>query len=253
MALTKTNLNKSTIVLKTLQKIPIYLLIVGLLLNNYDLRSQTSKETEIYNWFDKNLGVESLDIKNGSAHLNFDKTIENQNRYYFTENFRKGNVRYNNQDYFDVLLKYDIYKDDLVLNPYDEANTTKITLRKDNIENFTINNEKFINLKILNPLLFRGGFYEEISINNNSILYIKYFKEKKKDQKEESNLIQYIPRYEFVLLKENEYHLINEKKEIIALFPDSKRKINDYYFMNKNLRKQDQVLFIKNLIRYINN
>ncbi|MFD1603649.1 hypothetical protein ACFSJW_10960 [Flavobacterium artemisiae] len=239
--------------MKTLQRNSIYLFIFGLFLNNYHLRSQTSKETEIYNWFDKNLGIESLDIKNGAAHLNFDKTIENQNRYYFTENFRKGNVRYNNQNYFDVLLKYDIYKDDLVLNPYDEANTTKINLIKDNVENFTINNEKFVNLKTLNTFLFKGGFYEEALTNGNSLLYIKYYKEKKKDQKAESDLIQFIPRYEFVLLKENKYHLINDKKEIIALFPESKRKINDYYFMYKSLKKQDPALFIKNLIKYINN
>ncbi|MBE8725297.1 hypothetical protein C4F50_10095 [Flavobacterium sp. KB82] len=228
-------------------------MIFGLFLNNYHLRSQTSKEAEIYNWFDKNIGIESLDIKNGAAHLNFDNTVENQNRYYFTENFRKGTLRYNNQNYYDVLLKYDIYKDDLVLNPYDEANTTKINLIKDNVENFSINNEKFINLKVLNPSFFKGGFYEEVLINSTSALYIKYFKEKKKDQKEESNLIQYIPRYEFVLLKDSKYYLINGKKEIIALFPESKRKINDYYFMNKSLKKENPALFIKNLVKYINN
>ncbi|KAF2515961.1 hypothetical protein [Flavobacterium foetidum] len=238
--------------MKNLQKKSIFLLTIGLLLNNHCIQSQNSKEIEIYKWLDKNLGIESLDIKNGAAHLNFDKTINNQNRYYQTDNFRKGNVNYNNQNYFDLLLKYDIYKDDLVLNPYDEANNTKINLIKENVISFTINNEKFVNLKNL-PASFKGGFYEEIDINNDITLYIKHLKEKKKLNKVESDEIEYIPANEFILLKEKKLNLINDKKAIIALFPDSKRKINDYYFMNGSLRKENQALFIKNLILYINN
>lgn len=238
--------------MKNLQKKSLFILIIGLLLNNHCIQSQNSKEIEIYKWLDKNLGIEALDIKNGPAHLNFDRTVNNQNRYYLTDNFRKGNICYNNQNYFDLLLKYDIYRDDLVLNPYDESNNTKINLIKENVGSFTINNEKFVNLKNL-PSSFKGGFYEEIIINSTTTLYIKYLKEKKKLNKVESDEIEYIPANEFILLKENKLNLINDKKAIIALFPNSKKKINDYYFMKSSLRKENFPLFIKNLIIYINN
>ncbi|MFB9080989.1 hypothetical protein ACFFWB_26860 [Flavobacterium procerum] len=78
-----------------------------------------------------------------------------------------------------MLLKYDIYRDDLILNPYDEANSTKINLHKENIKSFTISNEKFVNLTDL-PTIFKGGFYEEIILKNETTLYIKYLKEKKR-------------------------------------------------------------------------
>jgi hypothetical protein len=239
--------------LKNSQKKIISLAIFGLLLNIYPIHSQSVKEIETYNWFDKNVGIESLDIKNGAAHLNFDKTLDNQNRYYGSDDFKKGNVNYNNQNYFDLFFKYDIYDDELVLRPYNESNNTKINLIKENINYFTLGNEKFVNLKELNKTTFKGGYYEEVVINNNIILYIKYHKEKKKNIKDESNVIEYLPRFEFILLKENKLNLINEKKEIVALFPASKTKINDFYLMNKNLRRENTALFMKNLMKYINN
>ena len=238
--------------MKNHQQKTIFLVLFGLFLNIYTTQSQTNDDIIVYNWFDKNLGLESLDFKNGLAHLNFDKTATNQNRY-LTDEFKKGSINYNEQIYFDLFLKYDIYSDELVLRPYDEANTTKINLIKDNIKSFIIGNEKFTNLKELNTSIFKGGYYEEVLIKNNITLYIKYYKEKKKSTKDEINLIDYVPKYEFILFKENKYNLISKKKEIITLFPDNKRKINDFYLMNRDLRKENPSLFMKNLIRYINN
>jgi hypothetical protein len=238
--------------LKNHQQKTIFLVLFGLFLNIYSTRSQTNEDYAVYNWFDKNLGIESLDFKNGPAHLNFDKTPTNQNRY-LTDEFRKGSINYNEQSYFDLFLKYDIYSDELILRPYDEANTTKINLIKENIKSFIIGNEKFVNLKELNRIVFKGGYYEEVLIGKNITLYIKYYKEKKKSTKDEINLIDYVPKYEFILYKENKYNLITEKKEIITLFPDNKRKINDFYLMNRDLKKDSLSLFMKNLIRYINN
>ncbi|MBF4494060.1 hypothetical protein IR010_16035 [Flavobacterium sp. MR2016-29] len=234
------------------QKKIIFLTIFGLLLSIQPIRSQTANEIEIYNWFDKNLSIESLDIKNGLAHLNFDNTVNDQDRYYLPD-FKNGSVNYNLLNYFDLFLKYDIYSDELVLRPYDELNTTKINLIKDNISYFKIGTEKFINLKELNSTIFKGGFYEEVLIGNNITLYIKYYKERKKVTKDNVDLIEYVPKYEFILLKENKFNLINDKKVIIALFPANKKKINDFYDMNKNLKESNTPLFMENLVKYINN
>lgn len=239
--------------MKNSQKKIIFQSIFGLLLSFHSIHGQTSKEIEIYNWFDKNVGIESLDIKNGPAHLNFDKTVDKQNRYYGSDEFKKGMVNYNNQNYFDLFFKYDIYNDELVLRPYDEANTTKINLIKDNVSSFTIGNEKFVNLKNLNLSNLKDGYYEETVLKNDFILYTKYKKDKKKNIKEELNLIEYIPRNEFVLFKDNKFNLVNDKKEIIALFPESKRKINDFYQLYRDLRKENTSLFMKNLMKYITN
>ncbi|MEN2414135.1 hypothetical protein [Flavobacterium mesophilum] len=239
--------------MKNSKKKIIFPCLFGLLLNIPSIHSQSVKEIEVFNWFDKNASVESLDIKNGPAHLNFDKTVDNQHRYYGADEFKKGNITYNGQNYFDLSLKYDIYADELVWRPYDEQNVTKINLVKSNISYFKIGTETFVNLKELSNTAFRSGYYEEINLSNNQTLYIKYYKEKKKNAKVEMNLIEYIPRFDFVLWKDNKFNLINDKNALIKMFPESKRKINDYYLMNRTLRKENTSLFMKNLMKYINN
>ncbi|MBP4139108.1 hypothetical protein [Flavobacterium geliluteum] len=239
--------------MKTFQKKLHFIILFGLFLSISSIYSQTSNEVATYNWFDKNLGIESMDFKNGSAHLNFDQTDNNENRYYFSDDFKTGSLTYNGQNYFDLYLKYDIYADELVVRPYNESNTTKINIVKENVSSFKIGNEKFVNLKEVNLQLFKGGYYEEIATGNTTILYIKHYKEKKKILKENVTLLQFVPQYEFVLLKDNKFISINDKKEIVQLYPNQKRKINDFYFLNKDLRKENPSLFMKNIMKYINN
>ncbi|KFF07040.1 hypothetical protein [Flavobacterium reichenbachii] len=238
--------------MKKIQKKPYFIILFGLFLNIFSIHSQNNSEAATYNWLDRNLGVESLDFRNGPAHFNFDRTVDNQNRYYISNDFRNGSITYNNQNYYDLYLKYDIYADELILRPYTDSNNMQINLIKDNVGSFKLGNQKFVNLKNLSST-FKGGYYDETLNGDKSILYIKYFKEKNNTLKDNVFLIEYRLKYEFLLLKENTFTLINDKKEIIKLYPDKKRKINDFYFMNRDLKKDDPGLFMKNLMKYINN
>ncbi|SHM66722.1 hypothetical protein SAMN05444484_10847 [Flavobacterium chilense] len=247
------NQNQTANPLKKNQKKLFYLILFGIISNISNSYCQTNNETaSVYNWFDSNIGIESLDFENGPAHLNFDRISNNQNRYYISENFEKGNIRYNNQDYFDLLLNYDTYSDELILKPYGESNTTKVNLIKENVSSFKIRNEKFVNLKMTNSIPFKKGYYEEVLIKNSTTLFIKHYKEKKKINKAEIDLIEFAPKYDFILLRENKFYQINDKKEIILLFPNDKKKINDFYFDYRSLKKDNPPLFMKNLLKSIN-
>lgn len=243
---------KTTNPLKKIQKNPYFIILFGLLLNIPNIYSQNNNTIPTYNWFDKTIGKESLDFNNGTAHLNFDKTIDNQNRYYITDEFKTGTITYSGQNYFNLDLKYDIFNDELILRPYTETTHIQINLLKEKIDSFKIGDEKFVNLKQL-PINLKRGYYEETVMANNSILYIKYYKEKREIIKDNYFLIGYLQNYDYVLLKDNKFTLINDKKEIIKLYPDQKRKINDFFFANNDLKKENPGLFMKNLMKYINN
>lgn len=238
--------------MKKLQKELLFIILFVLFLNSPKIFSQNNNEVVTYNWFDKNFGKESLDFNNGSGHLNFDKTVNDHHRYYNTDEFKNSYIIYEGQSYFNLDLKYDIFNDQLVVRPYIESSYIQINILKEKVDSFKIENEKFINLKQI-PTNFKSGYYEEIIIGNNTVLYIKYYKEKENVIKDNYVLIDYKPHFDYLLLKDNKFTLINDKKEIIKLYPDQKRKTNDFFLMNKDLRKTNQVLFMKNLIKYINN
>lgn len=239
--------------MKKLQKELLFIILLGLFLNTPKIFSQNNNEVLTYNWFDKNLGIESLNFNNGSGHLNFDRTINDHHRYYNTNEFKNGNITYKGQNYYNIDLQYDIFNDQLIVRPYTESYYIQINLIKEKVDSFKIDNEKFVNLKEV-PATFKSGYYEEVIVgNSNTALYIKHSKAQEKVIKDYSVFVDYKPHFDYLLLKDNKLTLINNKTEIVKLYPDQKRKINDFFLMNKDLKKTNQVLFMKNLIKYINN
>lgn len=224
----------------------------GLLIYSQNNYCQNYDDIKTYEWFDNNLGKESLEFITGTGHLNFDNTIDNQHRYYTTNEFKNGSIVFNGQNHYNIDLKYDIFADELVIRPYPERVRIQINLLKEKINSFKIENENFVNLKQQNTA-YKGGYYQETVVGENCILYIKYIKLKTQIIKDNFLLTSYIPQYEFLLLKEGKFILINDQSEIVKLYPTEKRKINDFYSINKNLKKENPGLFMKKLMKYINN
>lgn len=222
--------------------------------NAFKTYSQNNSEATLYNWFDNAIGKEILAINNGTRHINYDRTVNNKDRYYKTDLLTTGSINYDNQDYFEINLKYDIYKDELILKYYGESDYTEINLLKDKVRSFKINDEHFINLNINNQLPFNllGGFYEQNFIGKTFTFYIKHYKRAKEILKNNGVFIEYFYQNEFVLFTEDKFTSITTKKEVLKLFPDYKSQINDYYLMNRNLKKENETKFMKNLMRYIN-
>jgi len=239
--------------LKNLKKKSLSILFFGLFLNISSIHSQSSNKTSVYNWFDKTTNKESLPINNGKLHTNFDKIIGTVDRYYNSE-FASGNLGYEEQEYFDVQLKYDIYKDEIILKSPGEG-LIEINLIKENVQYFKLLDKKFINLNIDKklPANARGGYYEESVIGKKFTFYIKHFKDKKEILKGTETFIDYYNKNEFVLFTQGKYTNVDSKNELLKLFPNDKNKINDYYLMNRNLRKENEARFMENLMRYINN
>ena len=239
--------------MKNLKKKSLSILFFGLFLNISSIHSQSSNKTSVYNWFDKTTNKESLPINNGKLHTNFDKIIGTVDRYYNSE-FASGNLGYQEQEYFDVQLKYDIYKDEIILKSPGEG-LIEINLIKENVQYFKLLDKKFINLNIDKklPANARGGYYEESVIGKKFTFYIKHYKDKKEILKGTETFIDYYNKNEFVLFTQGKYTNVDSKNELLKLFPNDKNKINDYYLMNRNLRKENEARFMENLMRYINN
>lgn len=226
-------------------------LILKIVLVVIPLQSKAQNIDDFYvqNWFDNTLGSENLSINNGKIHTNYDFTLNNESRYFEYKDFVKGNVNYDNQNYYDLNLKYDIYNDELVLNPANENEYIKINLIKENIINFIIQNKKFVQIKSIQL----NGFYEESLIGKNFVFYIKHYKEKKEILKDNRAYSSYFYKTRYYLFHDNKYKEIISKKDLIKTYPKNKSQINDFYDSNRNLKKENQLKFMKNLFQYINN
>lgn len=237
-------------------KKPLITLFLIIFLNLYTNTAlgQGNNTQLLYNSFDTIITKENLPINNGTLHINYDRTTNNENRYYHSDQYLKGMANYNNQNYYDLKFKYDIYKDVLILNLNQDSGKMGVNLTKEKIAFFIINGKKFINLSMNTklPISFYSGFYEENFVGKTFTFYIKHRKEAKETTENKFVGINYILKKDFVLLYKNEFIKINSKRDLTVLFPDYKTKIDDFYHANRILESENETQFMENLMRNLN-
>lgn len=214
---------------------------------------QSTAEIALYTWYDNLIGKENLAINNGSIHTNPYSTIAPNSMYYLADQYFKGSVSYESQTYFDVDLKYDLFKDQLVLKPSIESNYVGVNLVPQKIDFFYISDKKFVNLSTIKSSVpsFIKGYYQEMRLKEGAFFYIKYYKEMREVINDNHLFKVFDERNTFILNYENVYYPVENKKDLIKILPNYKSEISEYYSKNKNLEKSDKVKFMENLMRLL--
>lgn len=235
-------------------KTKLYIAFLATILSGSNIHSQTSSDVSTYKWFDTVIGKENLDINNGTLHSNPYKTIGKNNMYFIEDKYDSGTLTYEGQTYYSVNLKYDLFRDQLILNPSGESERTGIILIQDKIQSFTIKGKHFVKItKKDNQPELVTGYYQEDKIGADLILYIKHHKNITKNINNNGLTYKFTEDNLFFLDYKNTAHKINSKNDLIKLFPKQKKQINAFYSTNKKTRKSDLNQFMENLIRNINN
>lgn len=240
--------------MKNYQKKSVFLILFGVFLNIYISYGQTNNDVYIYNWFDKSVGKNNLDINNGTPHTNPYRTL-NDSHLYLIDKYELGKITYEGQNYYEVNLKYDIYRDLLVLNPYGESENTGINLIQNKVESFSILDKNFVKIDKKNNTVpeFTIGYYEETKIGPDFTFYIKHHKDMQKTASENGLYYTFKENNTFFIDFKNQIYAIKGKSDILKLFPEQKKQINGFYLMNRELRKSDLNQFMKNLMKYTYN
>ncbi|AXB56299.1 hypothetical protein [Flavobacterium fluviale] len=241
--------------MKNYQKKIIFLTLFGLLLSINSVHSQSIKEIEIYNWFDNSIGKNNLDINNGILHTNPYTTLDGSTIYFRDDKFEKGTLKFEGQFYYATSLKYDIYRDILILNPFGASELIGISLVKEKVDSFSLYDRNFVKLnkEQYNLPGFSTGYYEVTESTPDFTFYIKHSKTIQKVVREDGIFYQFKPKNNYFLAYKKSQYTVDSKSDIIKIFPEKKKNINEFYDMNRELRKSDLNLFMKNLMKYINN
>lgn len=222
-------------------------------MNVFYLHSQTNENISLYDYFDKTVGKDNLNINNGVVHSEPFRIMPKNNRYYIDE-FNLGDLSFDDEIYTNVNIKYDIHDDQVVYKQNGETNNLPITIIKDKVGFFTIKNKKFVNLKsesIKFPKIIHG-IYEENFAESNISLYTKHRKEKIKVLKADILYYNYIYYTDFVIKYNNFFYTVQSQKDIKTIFPFYKKEIIDFYKTNRNVEHSDKKQFMENLVKYIN-
>ena len=207
-------------------------------------------ESKIYTQFDNLLGLESTSIFNGKRYFEKYRFFENNHPYYFTSNFENGDVTIDNQNYYNVKIKYNLIEDNLILSLNQENNFLALTLTKEKVNKFKLNNSVFVNSTFLKNQIEDLGYFEEI-LSGSSILYKKHYKIINTEIRKNNIYNNFKSNFSFWLNTSSGLKEITNQKSIIKIFPSQKNKIKQFFKINKNLYKEKPTQFYKNLIQNI--
>jgi hypothetical protein len=200
---------------------------------------------------DSIVGNENLAFNNGLVYDNKYK-ITSQNTSQFLENkYTNGILHYNNETYYDVNIKYDVFEDVLLFKPSSQL-VLETSLITKQVDYFVIKNLKFRKIEtISNNNSTNFGYFEEIKINDKINLYVKHKKIIKEDTK--ANQVSYI-FYDYKIYYiyfNNTLQEISSKKSIVTIFPELKKEIKKFYKENRKLNEENIQLFYQNLFKTI--
>lgn len=228
--------------------------LLFLLATGFQSFAQEATEKSIYNWFDNKIGQENTGLNNAPLYVNLDKPIKDNYTFLKADQYTIGNLMYDGQPYFDVKLKYDIYSDQLVMNPFGQFENVAVALLKEKTTSFTIYNKNFVKLTPKTNTLadFTTGYYEIYKPNENLILYTKHHKDNNKIVKDDGVFYSYKVKNRFYLLYNDNYYAVNSRSSFTKIFPEFKSNIKSFYNLNSEVYKNDDSEFMKNLVFQIN-
>jgi hypothetical protein len=177
-----------------------------------------------------------------------------ENQFLFATFFLPGTVSSKGKMYKNLLLKYDIYSDEILIPVNDDE---IIQLNKELIDSFSINFEnklyKFINISsdtVFDLKDFKG--YINVALKGESTLYIKYKKEILSSMK---NIVdfEFIQSQKIYLANRNKIFSITSKADLYRVLDADINQINNYVESNRlNVSIKEPESFIQ-IIRFCNN
>lgn len=216
---------------------------------------ETQNKKEYYKWFDSKLGEGNSVLFNGINFKEEYRTEDGTHRFFTKNDFSLSEILYDNQKFYDVTAKYDIYDDQIIVKLPSQSGFNIIKLIKAKIISFNIFGKTFFNLPITDSKNNKEATYsfaEKLISNNSTSLYKKYFKvRKEKVGRDNMKYSSFKNKNHYILEHENKFHIINSKKDLLEIFPDKKKEIKNFYNKNNSLKKLKYDLFLSNLVKSI--
>lgn len=213
--------------------------------------SQANLPDKIYETYDKIVGLDNTGLYNGTEFTDLFLNTDGTFRYYKGYDYTKGSVTYNSQYYVNVLLKYDLLRDNLLTRSDDNLSIFNVKLIPAFVDSFLIHNHKFVRLPEIDLGLGGNGFFEVGYVGNDLELYIKHTKKMK--DKALKNGIQYrFSEDNYYVLKHNgTFFLVSSSKDIREILPQKSEEIRKYFKSYKAIYKSNPDVFMASLIKYL--
>lgn len=180
----------------------------------------TSYVNNIYNAQREN----ELPIYNGTFHYPYPSSIEGI-AYFDSNDWQRGTVVYDGILYTDILMKYNMVADQLVVTN-SETGSAFISLFNPRVKEFAFSGFKFILMDTVNTSL-PGGFYQVLAEGKVTLL-AKKTKTIWEQIVDNAIYRKFDPHTKYYILKDGEYHYVKNKNTLLALLKEKRSAVQGF-------------------------
>ena len=172
----------------------------------------------------------SQHLYNGSEFIPY-RSVKDEHPYFLHDALIKGSIKYDGLWYTSVPMRFDIERNALIIEYY--YNTFLLELAVPKIEEFIIEDKRFVNIK---PESYSGlspGFYEVLYIGKSSLfrLWIKTLHETIVDNEIKRS---YKVSEEYYVVMKGIAHKVSGMRGLSGLMEDKKKDIKVFLKTNRN-------------------
>lgn len=176
-------------------------------------------------------------LYNGPLYEPYTRQFVSGHQFFNIDSITKGSVSYDGLGYYNIPMRYDIVRDELIIR---HPNGFHVNLIKQKLDSFTLFDQRFIkieNLKGAGGLDSIGYYHQLYSSPDISVLA----KRKKLLQEETGRTSIETSIYSkdfYYILKDGNYYPIKNKKALLEILKDKKSETQQYIKRNKLRFKQ---------------
>lgn len=160
-----------------------------------------------------------LPIYNGTFHYPYPASIEGI-AYFNSNDWQVGRVVYNDIVYDNILMKYNMVADQLVVTN-SETGSVFISLFNPRVKEFSFSGFKFILMDTTNPKSLPGGFYQVLAKGKVTLL-AKKTKTIWEQIVDNSIYRKFDPHTKYYILKDGEYYHVKNKNTLLSLLKEKR-------------------------------
>ncbi|WP_192579216.1 hypothetical protein [Dyadobacter aurulentus] len=191
----------------------------------------------------KEATAQSQNLYNGRQYYVYDARSE-EHQFFNDRKWRKGVVRYDEQQFDSIPMIYDIFRDELVVKHF---NGDHLLLQSEKVDFFMLDDHNFVRMesgKDINPQM-RTGFYD-ILYDGKSRTIVRRAKQRQEKIVDKRVIALYPQKSFFYILKDGKYHASQTKKAVLNLFPEHKKELRKALRDGKlRFRKQKDLAIAK--------
>ena len=199
--------------------------------------------------YDREMDINTM-LYTGVSYYDPHTTIRGH-QFFGDDYWEQGSIDYNGQHYDSIYLKYDVFKDQLLVENFNSSGfLSPIVLDRNKVYSFILKGHHFIKIEADTTSILRTGYYD-LLYQGDELQFVVRRRKEIVDSNEISSVRQeFAVKDRFYIKKGEAYHRFRNKSSLLKVLKDHKKELKAFIKSNSMLSTMQPDVQFTEIIRY---